>query len=65
MKCLSFDGTLFENQVAPELVERKRLLAPGKHTAASLVPSAEQATEYQLAAGTLFVAQEIPESGEV
>jgi hypothetical protein len=47
------------------LVERKTLPTPGKRTAANLAPSAEQATEYQAEAGTLFVAQVIPESREV
>jgi hypothetical protein len=55
--------TLFDDQVEPELVEMKMLAPP--QTAASRVPSADEATEVQLNAGVLFEAQISPESLDV
>jgi len=55
--------TLFDNQVEPEFVETKMLAPP--QTAASRVPSADEAMDIQLKAGVLFETQVSPESVEV
>ena len=61
-------GALFETQLAPELVELKMKLfvvVDDSAPATSLVPSADEATPSQFAAGTLFEFQVIPKSVEV
>ena len=55
-------ANVFENQVEPEFVERKIVFPP--QTAASRVPSAEDAKESQFMFGTLSVTQVVPKFAE-